>query len=148
MPIDFETHRKKIKNTNSDLQKRAKNAPQSLSIDDIAELLEDDCKINGTVFHQDKQDKYDAIRAAVLEYVEQHKSATKPLQMNEDAPSRDNMYAHIHLYTINPAGTQVDRILPLIEATKLADEFTVSPGDDDGVTMEFIWTVMNIWTEN
>ena len=30
---------------------------------------------------------------------------------------------------------------------KMADELTISEGDDEGVTMEFTWTVVDIWTE-
>ena len=164
MPINFEQEKTKKKDAGkqplppvgnaanatgyeAELRRRIAAHPNTATPDELLYLQSINDRINGTVFHQGRMDRYIKIKEAAERYAARNQSKTEPFLVVLEKPDPRRYYANVHLITANPYGRNVEELMPLIEITKEADQFTVGL-DDEQIALDFVWTVNDIWTEN
>lgn len=118
---------------------RAKNL--TMTPEEFDELVAKANSFHGEHLNKENLARYMHIRSLMYDLMD----IPGAVKASEERPSPDSFHATVHLYLSDCYGTQVKNLQPLIEAIKLADEFTISTSDEPPAEIQLSWTVFDIY---
>lgn len=150
--IDFEQKKTKnsaksgVKYTDKQLdaiRKRGRLAPSSLTSQELLALAEQNDRIEGTHINEANLERYNRLLALLNEAM----SLTGAIGIVADKPDRHKPCCDVFFCVGDPFGASSQKMVPLLRAAAIADEFTFATDDDNKDILQLCYTIYDIWEE-